>query len=1097
MGSKRGFFLAPVAVWSGLISGGRVFVTKIFLYFLMMMGVLTLHGEEAGGLVVSGLRCEAAVDPLGVESVQPRLSWTLRSDARGERQGAWQILAASSLAGLAAGRGDLWDSGRVESDEQLNLLYGGLEMRSAEQVFWKVRVWDAAGHVSAWSAPATWTMGLLAASDWHTRWITDADLLRWVRPALGYRSHETADATTPVWVQVDLGATTPIESVRLCALRHTVIEKLGFPHQFKVEASDDPAFKVATMVADFTAADYPDPWTNLIALPATGIRARYVRLTATKLRVEEGLACLGLSQLEVMSGGRNVAVGRRVTASDSVEEAPWSKRSLTDGAAFPGTDPKTNGTVLFRREFSVRPNLRRALAFVCGLGQYEMTCNGVRAGDDVLSPGWTDYEKSCLYDTRDITALLRPGANAVGLTVAGGFFNVQESEGRYGKFVSQYRPLMAIGQIRLEYADGTVETMVTDANWRAALGPITYANVYGGEDCDARAEPAGWDRPGFDDSAWVRVLSLDGPGAVLHGFSHAGPAVTEHEVLSPVAVREVRPGVSVYDLGQNAALMLRLRVHGPAGAVVKVTPAELVKPDGSVDRSSVGGGNAFWNYTLAGQAGGEAWEPRFFYHGARYLQVERTAPSGGGVAPTVDKIEGVVVHSDSPAAGDFSCSSDLFNRIHLLVRWAQRSNLMHVLTDCPDRERLGWLEQYHLNGPALRYEFDLTRLYAKGFDDMEDAQQADGLVPDIAPEYVVFSGGFRDSPEWGSAFILAGWQHYIWTGDDSGLRAHYGAMMNYAVYLRSRAKDSILDYGLGDWFDVGPAKPGRAQLTPVALTATAFYQNDVAMLAQIAAHLGKDADAERLAAQAEEIRKAFNHVFFDPLTGRYATGSQTAQAVPLVMGLAEPKDRAAVLGVLVHDVQDRGNTLTAGDVGYRYLLRALADGGRSDVIAAMNLQSDKPGYGYQLAMGATSLTEAWDADRRSSQDHFMLGQIVEWFYHDLAGLAPDPAGPGFKQVLFRPQPVPGITWARATHDSPRGHIAVAWREEKGRLVLDVEAPPNTTAEVRWPFATTEEIAEGGGPAGRSPGVTGRRMEEGHPVYSIVSGRYEFSGDLPP
>jgi alpha-L-rhamnosidase len=1095
-GGRTGLFLAPLAVRVGLTPGGRVFVTKISFYILMLMGVLALRGEEPGGLVVAGLRCDAAVDPLGVDSVQPRLSWILRSGVRSERQGAWQILAASSLSELAAGRGDLWDSGRVESDEQLNILYGGLEMRSAEQVFWKVRVWDGAGHVSAWSAPATWTMGLLAASDWHTRWITDADLLRWVRPVLGYRSHETADPNTPVWVQVDLGMTVPIESVRLCALRHTVIEKLGFPNQFKVEASDDPDFKAPTMIADFTAVGYPNPWTNIITLPAAGVSARYVRLTATKLRVEEGMACLGLSQLEVMSGGRNVALDRRVTASDSVEDSPWAERALTDGLALPGANPSANATVLFRREFRVRPDLRRALAFVCGLGQYELTCNGVRAGDDVLSPGWTDYEKSCLYDTRDITALLKPGANAVGLSLAGGFFNVQDSEGRYGKFVSQYRPLMAIGQIRLEYTDGTVETIVTDANWHAALGPITYANVYGGEDYDARTEPAGWGRPGFDDSAWVRALSLDGPGAVLRGGSHADPAITEHEVLSPVAVREIQPGITVYDLGQNAALMLRLRVHGPAGSVVKVTPAELVKPDGSVDRSSVGGGNAYWNYTLAGRSGGEAWDPRFFYHGARYLQVERAAPSGGGEAPAVDRIEGVVVHSDSPAVGEFACSSDLFNRIHVLVRWAQRSNLMHVLTDCPDRERLGWLEQYHLNGPALRYDFDLTRLYAKGFEDMEDAQQADGLVPDIAPEYVIFSGGFRDSPEWGSALILAAWQHYIWTGDDAPLRDHYDAMMNYVTYLRSRSKDSILDYGLGDWYDRGPLKPGRAQLTPVALTATAFYQNDVATLAQIAGHLGKDSDAERLAADAEAIRTAFNHAFFDPATGRYATGSQTAQALPLVMGLAESKDRAAVLGVLVRDVQDSGNAGTAGDVGYRYLLRALADAGRSDVIAAMNSQSDKPGYGYQLAMGATSLTEAWDADRRASQDHFMLGQIVEWFYHDLAGLAPDPGSPGFKRVLFRPQPVPGVIWARAAHDSPRGHIAVAWRQEDDRFVLDVETPPNTTAEVRWPFATTEEIDEGKGPAGRSQGVEGRRMEEGHPVYSIASGKYEFSGPLP-
>jgi len=422
---------------------------------------------------------------------------------------------------------------------------------------------------------------------------------------------------------------------------------------------------------------------------------------------------------------------------------------------------------------------------------------------------------------------------------------------------------------------------------------------------------------------------------------------------------------------------------------------------------------------------------------------------------------------------------------------------MSVLTDCPHRERLGWLEQYHLNGPSLRYEFDLSQLFAKGMNDMADSQLADGLVPDIAPEYVVFSGGFHDSPEWGSAFILAAWQQYVWTGDDGPLRDHYVAMLNYAAYLESLSKDSILDYGLGDWFDVGPGKPGRSQLTPVSLTATAFLQYDVATLSRIAAILGKTSDSDRLALQAGDIKAAFNKAFFNAATGLYATGSQTAQALPLVLDLVEPADRAAVFGALVRDVQGRGDAVTSGDVGYRYLLRALADGGRSDLVAAMNLQSDKPGYGYQLAKGATSLTEAWDASRIASQDHLMLGQINEWFYHDLAGIAPDPEAPGFKRVLFRPQPVPGVAWARASHESPRGRVAVAWREEKGRFILDAETPPNTTGEIRWPFATAEEITEGGVPAGRSPGVSIRPGEDGHPVFSIESGSYEFSGVLPP
>ena len=491
----------------------------------------------------------------------------------------------------------------------------------------------------------------------------------------------------------------------------------------------------------------------------------------------------------------------------------------------------------------------------------------------------------------------------------------------------------------------------------------------------------------------MKATVADASGRVLRGASHASPPLRTHEVLAPVSVRPLGPGVSVYDFGQNASMVPRLRVRGAPGTTVKMIPAELVKADGSVDRASVGDAEASWSYTLAGRAGGETWFPRFFSHGSRYLQVERGA-APGTERPEVVGLESVVVHSDSAPVGEFSCSSELFNRIRNLVHWAQRSNLAHVITDCPHRERLGWLEQYHLNGPSLRYETDLGRLYRKGFADMADAQRPNGLVPDIAPEYVVFEGGFRDSPEWGSAIVLAAWQHFVWTGDESPLRLHYEAMKRYVAYLASRAEGDIVGHGLGDWYDIGPKPPGPSQLTPIALTATAIYIEDNQALARIAERLGRPEDARSYAESAARIKAAFNRRFYDPAAQHYATGSQTAQAMPLVLGLVPDEDRDLVLEALVRDVRAHGNGTTAGDVGYRYVLRALAEGGRSDVIFDMNHQSERPGYGYQLARGATSLTEAWDANPRSSQNHFMLGQIIEWFYGDLAGLAPDPAGPG-------------------------------------------------------------------------------------------------------
>lgn len=907
--------------------------------------LLLLALPVSAALTPANLRCEFATDPLGVDTAQPALAWQLLSPARAQRQTAYQVLAASSVAQLAADRGDLWDSGKVVADATTQILYRGVPLKSAQQVFWKVRAWDQDGQVSVWSQPATFTTGLLDPADWQAQWI-----------------------------------------------------------------------------------------------------------------------------------------------------------------AAPTNPP----TLLLRREFVVRRGLRRALAHVCGLGQYELSLNGDKAGVDLLAPGWTKYDQTCLYDAHDITALLRRGTNAVGLTLGNGMYNV--TGGRYVKFKGSFGPLKAIAQLRLEYSDGSVEIIGTDGSWRCAPGPITFSCVFGGEDYDARLEPRGWDRAGFNDSAWSRAQVVRGPGGTLRGLTAAAPPLRAIETLRPVKITPLKPGTVVYDLGQNAPIMVRLAARGPAGSAVRIIPAELLKPDGSVDRGSAGGGPCWWQYTLRGEAGGEAWFPKFFYHGSRYLQVELQPAPGGTEFPQVQSLEGVVVHTSSEPVGDFACSNELFNRIRTLIRWAQRANLVSVISDCPHRERLGWLEQYHLNGPSLRYEHDLARVFAKGMNDMADSQLSNGLVPTTAPEYTIFNDGndgyrgtnntslgrgrFGDSPEWSSAALLVPWQQYQFTGDLELLRRYYDVMARYVAYLDTRAQDGIVSHGLGDWYDIGPNPPGFAQLTPPALTATAFYYQDAWILAQAAALLGKPDDAQKYAALAAKIRAAFNAKFFNPAKRSYSTGSQCANAIPLVMDLVEPANRAAVVDAIVADVQARGNAITAGDVGYRYLLRALADGGRSDVIFAMNNQSEKPGYGYQLKMGATSLTEAWDAGRGSSQNHFMLGQIMEWFYHDLAGIGGDPAGPGFKQIIIRPQPVGDVTWCAATYRSVRGPISTEWRRGGGTFLLRVTLPANTTATVFLPATSAETVSESGLPASQSAGVTFLRQEGDRAVFQIGSGSYVFSSTWP-
>ncbi|RYX86449.1 hypothetical protein EON83_01910 [bacterium] len=1065
---------------------------------IFLMPILLPLSSQAGAAVNPvRLSCESRTNPLGVDVATPRLGWQLTdsSNGRGIRQSAYQVLVASSPQILTKNSGDLWDSGRVALAKNLDVLYGGRPLRSAQAIFWKVRIWDGKGQPSAWSQNAKWTMGLLQPSDWTAQWLASPIASEVQRKAIGYHAAETTGQEDTKWVQVDLGAPMPLEAVRLHPMFHANRAGFGFPLRFKVEAANDAAFQAPTGIADQTASDFLNPGTRPVPFDAKGITARFVRVTATKLQQRDAtIYAFALSQLEVVSGGKNVAEGATVTAKDSAEFSGWGKVGLTDGALNPPVEAgKKYETLLLRREFTVKAGLRRAIAFVSGLGHYEMSLNGAKVGDDLLAPGWTNYRKTVLYDTRDLTASLRLGANAIGLILGNGMYNVLD--GRYNKFTGSFGPQKAIVQLRLEYNDGSVQTIGTDERWRVASGPITFSGVYGGEDYDARLASKGWDAPGFNASAWAAPQIVKSPGGKLRGVSVANPPIRQFEKFAPVSTRILRPGVTVYDMGQNASVMPRITVSGPAGSTVRIVPGELLNPDGSVSQSS-GGGPSYWQYTLAG-TGNETYFPKFFYRGSRYQQVEVTPAPGSTELPVVQSIECVMVHADSPVAGTFTTSNPLFNRTWNLVRWAQRSNMVSVMTDCPHREKLGWLEEDYLNGPALRYNFDMANMFAKVMNDIADSQVDNGFVPSIAPEYVKFGGDgdgnpFRNSPEWGSAFVLIAWQQYQFNGDLELLRRHYDGMKRYVSYLDSRANDHILDFGLGDWFDIGPGEPGPSKLTPRALTATAIYFEDVTVLAHTARLLGNKGDAERYEALVNQIRSAFNTKFFNPATRAYATSSQTANSMPLVVGLVDPANRVSVVEAIVKDVQAKG--LTAGDVGYRYLLRALADNGRSDVIYAMNNQSDKPGYGMQLKRGATSLTEAWDANPGPSQNHFMLGQINEWFFHDLAGI--QPAAPGFSKITIKPAFVGDLTHVAATHVSGYGAIKSEWTRQNLRITLAVSIPANTTANIHIPASNAASVKEGGKPTGNSTGVTLVKIENGVAIFAVRSGTYKFTSVLP-
>jgi hypothetical protein len=765
--------------------------------------------------------------------------------------------------------------------------------------------------------------------------------------------------------------------------------------------------------------------------------------------------------------------------------------ALGQAAVFPGkavwiaapADPAQTALPLFRRGFYVGKPVAKATLMISGLGQFEAHVNGANVTEALLTPGWSDYRKRVYYDTYDVSGMVRQGDNVLSVMLGNGMYNVVKTPGRYTKFEGSMGPLKLIASLRLQYADGSTEDVVSDGGWKTSPGPITFTSIYGGEDYDARLEQAGWDRPGFADGSWSAVRAVDGPGGALQ--PETIEPVKGFERFAAVQATHPKDGVTVYDLGQNFAGWPELEVRGQAGTTIKMVAGELLDKYGQVTQGSGGGSPTAQNsftYVLRGGAMTETWHPRFSYYGFRYVQVEQ---SGG--AATELKVSGRVLHDAVKVDGSFTSSDELMMRIHQLIDRAIYSNMMSVLTDCPTREKLGWLEQTHLAAASMMYNYGLQSLYAKIEDDMQDAQQPTGLVPDIAPEYMVFSGAFRDSPEWGASVVLSPWAAYQFYGDVGPLRAHYGSMQRYAAYLQGKTQGGLLQYGLGDWYDIGPGAPGRSKLTSTGVTATATFYELLVDLQKIAKLLGNDDDAAKYAAQAARLEEIFNAKYFHADTHQYDTGSQTANAMPLAVGLVPDGDRAAVLANLVADIRAHDNHVTAGDVGFHYVVRALTDGRRSDVLYEMLSRTDKPSYGDQLAHGATALTEAWDADPRSSQNHFMLGHAEEWFYRGLAGIDFDLSRPVGRQIVMQPSVVGTMQSAGARLDTRLGRVVSAWTREGDQVSLEMNVPVNAVLVLPVGFGKILKLD------GKAVGVDGglRRAAEvgGEAAFVLPAGTH--------
>jgi alpha-L-rhamnosidase len=738
------------------------------------------------------------------------------------------------------------------------------------------------------------------------------------------------------------------------------------------------------------------------------------------------------------------------------------------------------GANQLRQEFTLTEAPRRARAYICGLGYYELRINGAKVGNNYLDPGWTTFDKRDLYATYDVTASFHRGANAVGVMLGEGWFHSR----------------VLILQMDIELASGKHVTVTSGPTWKAKNGPIVSDSVYDGEVYDARLETPGWDQPGFKDDGWAPAEIVKAPGGVLS--AQMMPPIQDVDSIVPIALTNPQPGVYVYDMGQNFSGWVDLRVAGPRGTRVQMRFAELLFDTGMINREELRTAKATDLYILRGEDE-ECYHPRFTYHGFRYVEV-----TGYPGTPSLDSLRGHVVRTAVKTTGSFVASKPLLNQIHKMIRWSDLTNLHSIPTDCNQRdERMGWMGDAQTSAEGMMLNFDMAAFFTNFLRDIRDVQDSEGAVTDTVP----FSrfGRRPADPAWGTAFPLIAWYLYQQTGDRRVLEENYDGIKKYVEFLRTRAPDNVLRYSYyGDWVSLEP--------TPGAEVSDFYYYYDTLLLSKMAAALGKSADAGIYAERAGQIKDAFNEEFFDPERGVYTTGTQTANALPLFLDMV-PKDlRRKVSDNLFKDVLFEHNThVTTGFIGLRYLFPVLTQNNQSALAYDLAVQTTYPSWGYMLANGATTLWELWQnstGPEGPSHDHHMMGSVDAWFYEALGGISVDPDHPGYRHIRIEPQVVRDLTSVSATVGTVRGEVTSSWSHGPGVITLELDVPVSSTATVSIPkeaqmteFTVYEgdrviwekwHFVEG------TPGVTAGSMTGSgrykRVIFEVGSGHYAFRLD---
>jgi len=1126
--SKTG---TQAAQWLGLLA--RIvktmksrWVQGVVCGFLLgaVVGPLGVSHAQAVAAGPVELRVDDLTTPLGIDDATPRFSWQLRDPAQGARQTAYEVLVASRAELLEAGKTDIWDSGRIASGASLNVRYAGPPLTASSQYVWRVMVWGAEGKAYAESEPSWWETGLLKQDAWRAQWI-------------GFETAKEAAVrhATAAWIASPDAKTLNDEKAddQRVEYRKTIALAKAIRNAALYATGQDTVSAWVNGAQVLTANPFPAwkqmPWKKFVRADVSGnlgsgdntISIETVHYVENHDGAATADAPPMIATLVVEYADGSTATFASGTdwktaihaaqgwEQKAFDDAGWKNAVVWTQQPGPRNQPLGHPWIpdsvkALRHDFEVSRAVKSARIYSTALGVYQVFVNGKRVGEDVLAPGWTDYREHVKYQTYDGTALLANGKNTIAALLAPGWYETSlewfQQPNNYGDTPPALR-----AQLRIEFTDGTIEWVTTDPGWTASTTDILHSELYDGESQDARLKQPGWNATGFDERNWKPAIAIEPKELTIEAQDF--PSIKMERTLDAKNVTEVRPGVYVFDFGQNFSGVERLRVTGPAGTDVKLRFAEIVNADGTIYTDNLRTAKATDHFVLNGD-GVEEFTPQFTFHGFRYAEL-----TGLPTAPGKDAVTGVVFHTDAPFTAKLETGNQMVNQLWSNILWGQRSNFVGIPTDCPQRdERLGWMADAQVFWRAATYNMDLVAFSRKFAGDMRGTQAG-------TPYFGIYSPGTAEQSSqsgagWSDAGVIIPWTSWLQSGDTSVIEQNWAAMETYLNAIEAANPDGLWKHEAGIPFGDWLSPEGKTDFT---LIATAYWAYDVTLMREMAHALGHAADEEKYARQFERIRNAFEMQFvhadgFVPGTdnspspfgqinnpnAKSKTGdTQTGYVLALHMNLVPENLRAAAAQKLADKIEANHGLLGTGFLGTPYLLEVLTNTGHAKLAYKLLLNTEYPSWGYLVGHGATTMWERWNGDQMkadpsmNSYNHYAYGAVADWIYGYAAGVDATPLDAGFHTVVLHPAFDERMGSVAFDYASAYGSIHSDWKVDGTTAAWHVTIPANTTGWLDVSRAEAAKYKLEGTSLSKSK-LAKALSRDGRNGFELPSGSYSFA-----